>query len=63
MEFTSVDLVGGAKLAAPMEKASIGPMEKAMVGPCAGETRGKLEAWWRGRKTGYAALECRRDGE
>jgi hypothetical protein len=40
MEFTSVELAGGAELATPVEKVAAGPVEKAMVGPCAGKARG-----------------------
>jgi hypothetical protein len=50
MEFTGVELAGGAKLAAPVEKATAGPMEKAAMGPCTGEDNGEQEAWWRGRQ-------------
>jgi hypothetical protein len=46
-----------------MEKAATGPVEKVMVGPCAGEARGRREAWWSGSKTGCRALERRCDGE
>jgi hypothetical protein len=34
VEFTGVELVGGAKLAALVEKAAAGPVEKTVVGPC-----------------------------
>ena len=60
MEFTSVELAGGAELAAPMETATTDPLEKAAVGLCTGEARGRREALWRGRKTGHRALERKR---
>jgi hypothetical protein len=60
VEFTGVELTGGAKLAALVEKATTGPVEKAAAGPCAGEDRGGREAHWRGRKTGCHALVRRR---
>jgi hypothetical protein len=50
LEFTGIELAGGAELAAPVEKAAAGPMEKASVGPYVGEARGGREAWWRGRR-------------
>ena len=56
MEFTSVELTGGAELAAPMEKATTGPLEKAAAGLCTGEARNGREARWGGRKTGRRAL-------
>ena len=46
VEFTDVELAGGAKLAAPVEKAVAGPVEKAAAGPCVGEARGTREAPW-----------------
>jgi len=47
VEFTGVELVGGAEIVAPVEKA--------VLGPCTREGRGMREAQWRGRKTGYRA--------
>ena len=52
VEFISVELAGGAELAAPVEKAMAGPMEKAAAGPCAGEAHSRREARWRGRSGG-----------
>ena len=46
VEFTDVELAGGVKLAAPVEKAVAGPVEKAAADPCAGEARGTREARW-----------------
>jgi hypothetical protein len=56
VEFTGVELVGGAKLTAPVEKDAAIPVEKAAVGPRALEGRDGREAQWRGRKMGYCAL-------
>ena len=71
VEFTGVELVGGAELAAPVEKATTGPIETATMGPRALEGRDGREAWWRGGKTGcctparwrYRLAERRRGGE
>jgi hypothetical protein len=52
VEFTGVELTGGAELAAPVEKTMIDPMEKAATGPYAGEDRDGWEARWRGREDG-----------
>ena len=32
VEFTGIELAGGAEIAAPVEKAATGPVEKAVVG-------------------------------
>ena len=37
VEFTGVELVGGAELAAPMEKVATGPVGKAVAGRSGGE--------------------------
>jgi hypothetical protein len=50
MEFTSVELAGGTKLAASVEKATIGLIEKATAGLCTGEARDGWQARWRGRR-------------
>ena len=47
MEFTGVELVGGAELAALVEKVATAPVEKAAASPCAGEARGGRETRWR----------------
>ena len=44
MEFTGVELAGGAELAAPVKKDATSPVEKAVAGPCALEGRGMREA-------------------
>lgn len=55
MEFTSVELVGGAELAAPIEKAITGPVEKATADERRDEGGGRRvatlwcsgdAAWW-----------------
>jgi hypothetical protein len=58
VEFTGVELTGGAEVAAPVEKAVIGPVEKAVTfrsggkdGPRVEEGRSGQEAPWRARKT------------
>jgi hypothetical protein len=58
VEFTGVELTGGAEVAALVEKVVTGPMEKAATfrsggkdGPRAEEGRSGQEAPWRERKT------------
>jgi len=41
VEFTSIELVGGTELAAPVEKAVASPVEKAPAGLRVGEARGR----------------------
>jgi hypothetical protein len=40
VEFTDVELAGGAKLTTPVEKDAASPVEKAAMGPRALEGRG-----------------------
>jgi hypothetical protein len=55
VEFTGVEVIGDAKLATPVEKATTGPIEKVVVG-CSGggaverEVGGSVQ--WRGRCSG-----------
>jgi hypothetical protein len=60
VEFTGVELAGGAELAALVEKAAAGPVEKGAAGLRTREGHGRREARWRGRKTGCHALARRR---
>jgi hypothetical protein len=61
VEFTGVELAGGAEFVAPVENAMVDlardvttPVEKS--GPRAGEGRGGQETRWRWRKAGCRAL-------
>jgi hypothetical protein len=56
VEFTGVELIGGAELAALVEKDAASPVEKAAAGPHTLEGHDRREEWRRGRKTGCCAL-------
>jgi len=59
VEFTGVELAGGAKLVALVEKATAGLVEKAAAGACTGEAHDRREVWWRGRHGGEGSVvEC-----